>query len=117
MDLILLFFIRLSLISFAGLIAYKKRMWWLIAVCINTSVIAFLFTFYRNDTVFIRALVANFTGFFLVMTALKSTTERKVDPTIKIDTLITNQQVETQAVTNQVVTKPDGTSIDYDRSV
>ena len=71
MELMLLFFIRLALYAFAGYIGYKKRMWWLIAVCVNTSMMAFLFTFYREDTVFIRAVLANLTAFFLVMVALR----------------------------------------------
>jgi len=103
MDLMLLFFIRLGLVSFAGFLAYRKRMWWLVGACINTSIIAFLFTFYRDDTVFIRALAANLTGFFLVMTALKSHSEHRPDPTILIDTLVTNQQVDTQVVKTQTV--------------
>jgi len=105
MDIILLFFIRLTLYALAGLIAYKKRMGWLVGVCINTSIMAFLFTFYRDDTVFIRALLANFTALFLVMTALKSVSGRKPDPIIKIDTLVTNQQVDTQVVDKQTVQK------------
>ncbi|MBA3679097.1 hypothetical protein H0W80_02815 [Candidatus Saccharibacteria bacterium] len=107
MDLILLFFIRLTLYAFGGFVAYKKRMGWLVAVCVNTSIMAFLFTFYRKDTVFIRALLANLTGLFLVMTALKSMTERPPAPIIKIDTHVANQQVDTQVVDTQTITNKE----------
>ena len=90
MDVILLFFTRLIVYSLGGFIAYKKRLWWLVAVCAEFSVIAFLFTFYRQDTKHIVAILSNLGGLLLVMTALKATTHK---PIIKTDTLIAGQIV------------------------
>lgn len=103
MDVIILFITRFFVYGLGGFIAYKKRMWWIMAVCISFMAIASLSTFFRQESRPIIAILSNFSAFFLVMTVLRSTTERKPDSIVKIDTLVTNQQVDTQIIDNQTV--------------
>ncbi len=107
MNLTILFLTRFIVYGLGGYIAYKKRMWWLMAICIDFMLVAFLVTFHREEARSIIAILSNFGAVFLVMTALRNPAHYKDKPTIKIDTIVTNQQVDTQIVDKQTVNKKE----------
>lgn len=73
MEIVVLYVSRILLYALAGIIAYKKRMWWLLALTVTAPFIATLATFYSADSTLIRAILANLNAVIIVMIAVRNT--------------------------------------------